>query len=288
MGEHIDIVLSTHARLDCMTLRYGHLFHSSGATFIGAYDDVKTQDQKPREIKNGNQHYVGKFIHSTGVVIEDIRLVLAKPDKYRIARTVISVLLSDGGFSDRGVTDLIRDLRQENQITPNQIVNNFHPLYVSEKISTTVKLFAELVKLGVKKETDNHDQDLKEARERSKASASLIEEKDEKIKKLIQQIHLLETQSPIYAGQSIETAPICTLKAVRHGTRRNSTNKLIKCTYFEFDEDVPSRIMDSWCDPHGKKAAHAQLLVGREVITTTWKPSAFPPLKWCRNIYEAL
>lgn len=287
MEEHIDIVLSTHARLDCMTLRYGHLFHSSSATFIGAYDDVKTQDQKPREIKNGNQHYVGKFIHSTGVVIEDIRLVLAKPDKYRIARTVISVLLSDGGFSDRGVTDLIRDLRQENEITPEKIVRDFHPLYISERIPTTVKLFTELVKMGIKKDSDTHDERVAEALARAKKSDAVAQDRDKRIIELIQKIRQLEMKNPSYSGEDIETAPICTLKAVRAGTRVNKRGGTIECTYFDFEENVPTRVMDAWCDQDGEKTRNARLLIGRRVMTTTWKPDIFPPLVWCRNLYEA-
>jgi len=287
MQEKFDVVLSAHARLDCLTLRYGRLFKSSNGTFEGTYDDKKTQDQKPKEIRNGNQHYIGKFTHADGTVISDIRLVLAQPNKYQIARTVISVLLSDGGFSDRGVTDLIRDLRQENEITPEQIVRDFHPLYISERIPTTAKLFTELVKMGIKKDSDTHDDGVAEALARAKKSDAVAQDRDKKIIELIQKIRQLEMKNPTYSGEDIETAPICTLKAVRAGTRVNKRGKTIECTYFDFEENVPTRVMDAWCDQDGEKTRNALLLIGRRVMTTTWKPNIFPPLKWCRSIYEA-
>lgn len=287
MQKEMDVILSTHARLDCLTLRYGLLFQSPNGTFEGEYDDDKTQNQKPKEIRNGNEHYLGRFTHTSGTVIDNIRLVLAKPNKHQVARTVISVMLSDGGFSDRGVTDLIRDLRQEKEITPEQIVRDFHPLYISERIPTTVKLFTELVKMGIKHNSDTHDERVAQALAKAKKSEELAKNRDKTIVELIQKIRQMEMKAPTYSGEDIETAPICTLKSVRNGTRLNKKNQTIECTYFDFEESVPTRIMDAWCDQDGKKTKNARLLIGQRVMTTTWKPDIFPPLKWCRNIYEA-
>ena len=286
--ELVDVFLTNHARLDCLTLRYGKLIKESNATFRGQLDDVKTQDQKPKEIKRGNQHYVGTLNHSfSGTEIKNIRLVLAKPDYYTQARAVVSVLMTDGPLADRAVTDLIRDMRQQGEITPEFIVTSLHPLYVEGKISSAVDFYKQLVELGIRNKIDSLEEDMRAAEARAIAAETKLEDRDEKIKGLIARIHELETSSTGYAGEPIETAPICTLKSVTQGTRTTRAGKVVQCTFFSFEESVPTRTMDSWCDPDGTKAELAKSLIGHRVITSTWKPDIFPPLRWCRSIYEA-
>ncbi len=286
--ETIDVILTNHARLDCMTLRYGQLFQTSNATFLGQYDEVRTQDQKPKEIKRGNQHYVGTFIHRiTGTEINNIRLVLAKQDQNRQARAVVSVLMTDNPLADRAVTDLIRDMRQQGEITPEFIVNSLHPLYLDGKISSAVDFYKELVEMGIRQKTDNLEEEMRAAEDRATAAEAELKDRDAKIDKLIQYIRELEAKSKGYAGELIETAPICTLKSVREGTRTTRAGKIVRCTFLDFEESVPTRTMDSWCDPDGAKTELAKSLIGQSVITSTWKPDIFPPLKWCRSIYKA-
>jgi len=286
--ESIDVILTKHARLDCMTLRYGKLFQASNATFLGQFDDVKTQNQKPIEIKKGNQHYVGTFIQSTtGTEIKNIRLVLAKPDHFKQARAVVSVLMTDGPLADRAVTDLIRDMREQGEITPEFIVTSLHPLYVDGKISSAVDFYKELVEMGIRNKTDSLEEDILAAEGRAAAAEAELKDRDEKIIKLIQYIRELESKTAGYAGEPIETAPICTLKSVTKGTRTTRAGKMVRCTLLDFEESVPTRIMDSWCDPDGAKTELAKSLIGHSVITSTWKPDIFPPLKWCRSIYKA-
>ena len=286
--ESIDVILTNHARLDCMTLRYGKLFQASNATFLGQFDDVKTQSQKPIEIKRGNQHYVGTLTHSiTGTEINNIRLVLAKQDNNRQARAVVSVLMTDGPLADRAVTDLIRDMRQQGEITPEFIVASLHPLYRDGKISSAVHFYKELVEMGIRNKTDSLEEDMSAAKARAANAEAELKDRDDKIIKLIRYIRELESKTTGYAGEPIETAPICTLKSVTQGTRTTRAGKMVRCTFLDFEESVPTRTMDSWCDPDGTKTELAKSLIGHSVITSTWKPDIFPPLKWCRSIYEA-
>ena len=118
------------------------------------------------------------------------------------------------------------------------------------------------------------------AEQRAKQIESEYNDYKEKVK-------AAETNSPNYAGEDIEVAPICTLKSVTTGTRTNRRGQNIRCTYFDFEEDVPTRVMDAWADPDGSKTEKARLLIDKQVMTTTWKPEIFNPLKWCRNIYDA-
>ena len=99
----------------------------------------------------------------------------------------------------------------------------------------------------------------------------------------------LEKESPKYKGETIEAAESHTLKSVREESRINSAGKKTNCLYLDFEEDVPTRMRDEWNDRNlfMQMKSKAESLIGRKVITTTWKPNDFPPLKWWRNIYEA-
>ncbi|MDA7635387.1 hypothetical protein N8755_05705 [Alphaproteobacteria bacterium] len=82
-----------------------------------------------------------------------------------------------------------------------------------------------------------------------------------------------------------KVAPVYTLKSVIPTRRINSRGEDIKCTEFEFHEDVPTRKMDEWADPDGSKTEKAKSLIDQKVTTTTW--GGFDPLEWCDNINKA-
>lgn len=283
--ETFNVILSKHARLDCIPLRFGKVLPFSHGKFTGCLDEEGTQNQKPKEIKAGNQHYVGDFLDCNNELHQNVRFVFAKPDNGRIARTVISVLLSDIGLATRAVTDLIRALRQEQKINSAQIADKLHPLYNSGQLSNEVELFEELVKLGVEGCTEELRSKLKKEQQKSDEYFQLYEEEKTKAQIYRTEIMNKEKNSPDYRGEKIELAPICTLKDVKMGYRKNRRGKDIKCTYLYFFEDVPARKMDQWADPLGVKTKRAQQLIGKQVITTTWKPKVFSPSHWFRDIY---
>ena len=99
----------------------------------------------------------------------------------------------------------------------------------------------------------------------------------------------LEKESPKYKGEAIEATESHTLKSVREEPRINRAGKKTNCLYLDFEEDVPTRKRDEWNDRNGfmEMKSKAESLIGRKVITTTWKPKEFRPLEWWRNIYEA-
>lgn len=284
-SETFNVTLSQHARLDCIPLRFGKILRFSHGKFTGCLDEEGTQNQKPREIKSGNQHYVGEFVDCNNEVYSNVRFVLAKPDPKRVARTVISVLLSEIGLATRAVTDLIRALRQEQKISPEQIAYRLYPLYNSGKISNEVELFEELVRLGVQVQTAELKSRLEKAQQKSEELFNLYKEEEKKAEDYRKKIITNERKNIEYKGEKIDLAPICTLKDVKTGFRTNSRGKTIKCTYLHFYENVPARKMDAWADPFGEKTLKAQQLIGKQVITTTWKTEIFSPLHWFKNIY---
>ena len=285
--DPIDVFLSKHAQLDCLPLRFGVLFNTQNAKFYGVYDDQATQNQKPKEIRNGNKHYCGRLCHSSGVEIDDVRVVLAKPDINRVAQAVISVMYPKVGLAERAVTDLIRSLRENNEITSQQIIDELHTPYKDGLISTTLEMYKSLVSKGIRDGMAGYDEEIADVSSKAELLMSNAKFSQDENAKLKRKVIDLELQVAGYRGDTVETAPICTLKTVSSGTRTNKSGKVFDCTYFDFEEDVPVRVMDKWCDPTGEIVDRAKFLIGKPVITTTWKPEIYPPLMWCRNIYEA-
>ena len=146
--QEISVTLTEHARLDCMPLRHGVLLSSGKMKFSGIYDPEATKNQKPKEISNGHEHFVGSLHVDDTTSYKDMRVVLSK-EGTTVARRVISILPSQNNFSTRGVSELIRDLRLQKKITPEQIAGVLHPLFKEGKISREVDLFEELVRIGI-------------------------------------------------------------------------------------------------------------------------------------------
>ena len=95
-----------------------------------------------------------------------------------------------------------------------------------------------------------------------------------------------EKQRSEYKDEEIDISTINELMSVKKSSRVNFKNKIIKCTILKFKDSHEERIMDEWCDPSGKITKKAETLIGKNVVTTVWKPKSFDPQKWFRNIYE--
>ena len=95
-----------------------------------------------------------------------------------------------------------------------------------------------------------------------------------------------EKERSEYKDEEIDISTINELLSVKKTSRVNFKNKIIKCTILKFKDSHEERIMDDWCDPSGKITKKAETLIGKNVVTTVWKPKNFDPQKWFRNIYE--
>ena len=95
-----------------------------------------------------------------------------------------------------------------------------------------------------------------------------------------------EKKRPEYKDEEIDISTINELLSVKKSSRVNFKNKIIKCTILKFKDSNEERIMDEWCDPSGEITKKAEALIGKNVITTVWKPKSFDPQKWFRNIYK--
>ena len=99
-------------------------------------------------------------------------------------------------------------------------------------------------------------------------------------------IFQMEKDRKEYNGEEIDISSINKLSSVIKKTRVNYKNKKIKCTILKFKDSEDERTMDAWCDITGEITMKAEGLIGKNVVTTIWKPKSFDPQKWFRNIYK--
>ena len=95
-----------------------------------------------------------------------------------------------------------------------------------------------------------------------------------------------EKERSEYNNEEIDISGINVLLSVKKTSRVNFKNKIIKCTILKFKDSHEERVMDEWCDPSGEITKKAESLIGKNIVTTVWKPKSFDPQKWFRNIYE--
>ncbi len=293
--ENIKVVLTKHAMLDCIPLRFGKLLTNKYGYLQGQLDEKETKWQKPVELRKGNKHYIGDFFQDDKLLVSNARFVLAKQKDYEYYRPAISVLTKNNSLATRGVSDIIRGLREANKITPKQIAEYYHPLYVAGRFENEQEFFQTLVDLKADEKLNDKlsiykneiQQKILEYDQKLYDKEKKIEDKDKRIKELEEQNKESDKlYDPQYDGEHIGMSPIGTLKKVTRGTRTDARLKRILCTYLEFEEpSMPIRKMDQWADRDGEKTKKAQRLIGRKVRTTVWKPEIYDPLLWFRNIY---
>ena len=69
--ENIKVVLTYHAMLDCIPLRFGKVLTNKFAQLQATVDEVESKKQKPEEQRSGNQHFVGHLIQNEQILISN-------------------------------------------------------------------------------------------------------------------------------------------------------------------------------------------------------------------------
>jgi hypothetical protein len=283
----IQVTLTNHAMMDCIPLRFGIVLSNKHGFLEASQDDIGSSQQKPVEQSRGNQHFVGDFIQNNQTIITDARFVLGKENNFNYSRPIIAVMLKEVGLAARGVSDLIRAYRENGDLTPEDIKNNLHPLYLRNEIKDEQQIFKALVDMDVADSKEDFKIKISDANEKYEEELIKRKEVEDKYNDLEEKMKSSDIQNDIqYKGEAIDVSPIATLSNVVVGTRTNYSGKVIRCTTLEFEEPIPNRIMDEWADKDGKKTTLAKSLVGEKVRTTVWKPETFSSLNWFRNIYK--
>ena len=285
--EKIQVVLTNHAMMDCIPLRFGIVLSDRHCILEAALDHEGTSKQKPIEQNNGNRHFVGNLIQNNQTVVSNARFVLAKKKKHEYSTAVINVMLKEFGLASRSVSDLIRSYRENGDLTPEEIKNELHPLYTNNEIKDEQQIFKALIDMNVADAKEDFNIKISEANEKYEEELLKRKEIEDRYKDLEEKMKSSDIQNDVqYKGETIDVSPIATLSNVIVGTRTNYSGKLIRCTTLEFEEPIPNRVMDEWADKDGKKTTLAKSLVGEKVRTTVWKPETFSSLNWFRNIYK--
>ena len=100
-------------------------------------------------------------------------------------------------------------------------------MYNSGKISNEVELFEELVRLGVKVQTEELQSQLQKEQQKSEEYFSLYKEQEKKAEDYRNEIISNDRKSTEYKGEKIDLAPVCNLKDVKTSFRINSRGSTI-------------------------------------------------------------
>lgn len=278
--ETLYLELTIHAKFDCIPLRFGFVPNVDVGVLRAIYDEIGTQNQKPKEIRLGNKHYKGELELTDGQIVSNATFVVSSNDR------IVSVFWGDSRVN-RAVGEIVRDMRIDGKIDSYWIVDNLYGPYRNGKVKTASDMIDLLVEIGVREQTltqkEPSTKELDEQRKKDQELEATLAE-NTALKKHIKEA---EKQGLQYNGEDIAIAPPCTLVKVERGERQNFRGELVECTFLHFEESVPMRTMDKWADPEGTITARATQLIGSKVHTTSWKPKVFSPLNWFRNIYKA-
>lgn len=280
-------LLSEHARLDSFPLRFGFIPPKYVELREIAVDITSTQNQKPKEIANGNYHvFANCFDIDNGIALCSGRFVLTKKKQHHLYQTIVTAFGVNPNLAERGVSDLIRKLREDDEIDTAFIIDCLHKPYEQGILKDELALFKYLITIGVKNETNNLAKITEAIKtERDHAFEKSIE-LESKLDKIVSEGIESDQRRIDYRGEKIDTSAICTLADVKLMSRKKYNGETVECTYLYFEEDIPQRKMDSIFDKNGAITKYAESLIGKKVYTTVWKPNIFKPMEWFRNIFE--
>lgn len=284
----ITASMTTHAMNDAVPLRFGIIPPRYVVLRDIQLDEIATNNQKPKEIKSGNQHLIAEcYAQDSGDYLFKGRFVVGEPRNYSAHKVIITVLSITPQKSERAVSDLIKHLRETNKIDASFIKEKLHPKYIAGEISTNEDFYEYLVELGVQEQVKDLQAHIEGLSTLSESNQLKLEESEKEKEAFRQRIIELEKQKSNYKGEEISISPVCTLLSVEEGQRTNRRGDIVRCTYLKFEEPVPERKMDEIFDRNRTITNKAKSLVGQKVQTSTWKPEVFKSLEWFRDIYPA-
>lgn len=185
--------LNGHANNESLPLRFGISITQKHQQFPelvnSSYDEKGTLSQRQNEIDSGNKHYIGQLhIPNENTTAEpykfDCRLVLSSPAIGQSPK-IITILKKDTNSGDMTVTKHISEMLKRNQITKDELINNFHPAYINGLIKNSNDCVDIYLKLK--------DERPHAVLSTSKTDELIIQSADE-LKQVVNQFDLEETQ----------------------------------------------------------------------------------------------
>lgn len=138
----LHLSLHGHANRASLPLRHGIRIMSRHQQNVElesfSFDEVGTQNQRQSEINRGNKHYVGKLSIpnevGSGVSQFDCRVVVGSPSTSEQLPPIITILRQDFNKGDMTVTSHIEGMLKSGKINSEDLINIFHPAYLSGKL----------------------------------------------------------------------------------------------------------------------------------------------------------
>jgi len=288
------VAYDDHANLDSLPLRFGVTYERNTTITL---TDIEAEARQ----NNGRYRITAAFKvsekkYSKGTFIVD------KDDPR--GNFLVTCWRNDGNIkTELNLSECMKTNRKGGYITTSQLLN-WHEKYLSGELRTKDDLVSLIIsearhinsKFGkLFEELNRAEQSLWNADFEVEELSEEVNEKNLKIGELSEEKKALEESlslimrrdraNPKYRGEEIATSEVHTLARVERGHRNKYNGETVACTRLYFvDDNVGVRIMDGWADKNGEISTRAEELVGRQVVTTSWKPKTFSPSEWFRNI----
>lgn len=114
-----------------------------------------------------------------------------------------------------------------------------------------------------------------------KVRSEVEKQRDEALEK----IKVISQQHPQYDGSDVEISTVGILLGVELRQRTKANGQTVDCVFLSFEGNIPERKMDEIFDPQNLIYNKAKNLIGKKVVTTTWKPEIFKATHWFRDIF---
>ncbi len=252
-------------------------------------------------------HVDARFSISDGAKVEGHFVLGARPGYEHL---VLITVWRKEIVTERGLSELMKELRKRGCITPDDLLS-LHPLYMENKLTTTVELVDELVRKKVADrvalteseitamkslaiaERDEARKEAEDARKVAKQATHVVdkvERRNESLRSRVAQLEVELKQEKERARSENQVVTISspdTLVDVLEAQLHRGSS----CTILVMADGSQRYMKTATFDRDGRVTTKAGALIGQRVRTSCWDP-VNEPEKWTRqgyfrNVYAA-
>ena len=317
---HVDC--RGHANLDSLPLRYGFYFSANSTITL---TNCKNWTQSSIQKSNGKEEerFVldAEFVTPDGTS-DYGRFVLANHGFEHM--NLVTVFKHDSS-TEKNLSDHLTKARKEGSLTPEDLVelHPYYVSGKARSVAGLIGIIKEIEaskteherkqktaaeasfdkvvsiakrqhqeKVIAEEEAEIHRQkrELAEQEVNSERLArieadNLVKQAHERNAALEEQIKSISKSHPQYDGSDIEVSTVARLLGVEKRQRTKENGQTIDCVFLSFEGSHPERKMDEVFDPQDLIFNKAKNLIGKMVVTSTWKPEIFRATHWFRDIF---